>query len=216
MKRKRSFIWGGVLLLCFIVFTILLETIDVQPIGPEGSAVGFAALNGWVHDAIGVHLWWYHLTDWLGLLSVMVGLGFAAVGAVQLFRRRNIWKVDREILWLGTLYIVMALCYVLFEKYPVNYRSVILEGGLEASYPSSHALLAVCVMRTAILQFERLMPKKKMLRRWGVVTCAVLMTVIVMGRMIAGVHWVTDTVGGLLLALALVELYRGVIANKKE
>lgn len=210
MKRKRRFIWGGVLLLSFIVFTILLKTIDVQPIGPEGSAVGFAALNGWVHDAIGVHLWWYELTDWMGLLFVGVGLGFAVVGAIQLFRRRSLWKVERGILWLGVLYMVMAACYVLFETFPVNYRPVILTDGLKPSYPSSHTLLSICVMSTAILQCKWLLRERKRQRRWSAGFCAALMMVTTAGRILAGVHWITDILGGILLGAALVELYRGI------
>ena len=213
MKRKKYLIWGGMLLLCFILFTLLVKRVDVQPIGPEGSAVGFAALNSQIRDAIGVHLWWDSLTDWMGLLLVAMGSGFAALGTVQLFKRRNLWRVDQEILWLGVLYIVMGACYILFEKFPVNYRSVILAEGLEPSYPSSHTLLAICVMVTAILQFKRLLSEKRTLRRWGVGICTVLMAITVVGRVIAGIHWTTDIVGGVLLAAALVELYRGVTAK---
>ena len=210
MKRKKHLILGTVLLLCFIAFTLLVRIVDVQPIGPERTSVGFAVFNGWVHEGIGVHLWWCKLTDWLGLLFVTVGFGFAVVGAVQLFKRHNIGKVDREILWLGVLYIVMGMCYILFEKFPVNYRPIILDNSLKSSYPSSHTILSLCVMLTATLQFERLLRGKKRLRRWTESACVILLIVTVMGRVIAGVHWATDILGGMLLALALVELYRGV------
>ncbi len=198
------------MLLCFLAFTLLVRMVDVQPIGPEKTPVGFAVFNGWVHEEIGVHLWWYALTDWLGLLFVTVGVGFAGMGAIQLFKRHNIWKVDREILWLGVLYIVMGMCYILFEKFPVNYRPVILDNSLKSSHPSSHTILSVCVMLTAILQFERLLREKKKLQLWVVSVCVILLIITVMGRMIAGVHWATDILGGILLALALVELYRGI------
>lgn len=210
MKEKKHLMRGGILLLSFLIFTLLVKTVDVQPIGPEGSGVGFGALNGWVHETIGVHLWWYRVTEWLGLLPVAVGSGFAAMGAVQLYRRRNIRNVDRELLWLGVLYIVMAVCYILSEKFPVNYRPVVLGEGLEPSYPSSHTLLSVCVMGTALLQCKRLLREKRTLRRWSAGICGVLIAVTVVGRLIAGVHWATDIAGALLLAAALVELYRGV------
>ena len=213
MKGKRHLILGCIFLLCFIVFTLLVKNVDVRSIGPESSAVGFGLLNGWVHETIGVHLWWYSLTDWLGLLFVTVGLGFAALGAMQLFKRRNIWNVDRELLWLGVLYIVMAVCYILSEKFPVNYRPVVLGEGLEPSYPSSHTLLSVCVMGTALLQCKRLLREKRTLRRWSAGICGVLIAVTVVGRLIAGVHWATDIAGCILLAVALVELYRGVTAK---
>ena len=65
-------------------------------------------------------------------------------------------------------------------------------------------------MLTAILQFKRLLQEKKKLQRWAMSVCGILLIITVMGRMIAGVHWATDILGGMLLALALVELYRGV------
>lgn len=210
MKRNRHGICGGVLLLCFIVFTILVKTIDVQPIGPEGAAVGFAVLNSWVRGAIGVHLWWYELTEYLGLLSIAAALGFAVLGLIQLFKRRDIRKVDREFLWLGAFYAATAGIYALFEKVAINCRPVILDEGLEASYPSTHTMLTIFVMSTAILQLERLLREKKTLRRWAVGICAVLMAATVVGRVIAGVHWATDIVGGILIAAGLLELYRSV------
>ena len=206
MERKRHLIFGCIWLLCFAIFTLLVKTVDVQSIGAEGSLVGFATGNRWVKDVIGVHLWWYHVTDWLGLLSVGVGLGFAALGAVQLFRRRSLWQVDRDILWLGVLYLVMGACYLLFERFPVNYRPVILDGSLESSYPSSHTLLTICVMATAIFQGKKRLQGK--LRRWAVGFCIGVLVVTVVGRVIAGVHWVTDILGAILLGMSLVELYR--------
>ena len=105
---------------------------------------------------------------------------------------------------------MMGMCYILFEKFPVNYRPVILDNSLKSSYPSSHTILSACVMLTATLQFERLLRGKKRLRRWAESACVILLIVTVMGRVIAGVHWATDILGGMLLALALVELYRSV------
>lgn len=55
-----------------------VSLIDVRAIGPNGSTVGFAALNGRIHDLTGVHMTLYILTDWLGLVPVAFMLGFCA------------------------------------------------------------------------------------------------------------------------------------------
>lgn len=210
IKRKKHLTLGGLLLAGFIVFTLLIKVVDVQPIGPRNTVVGFATLNGRIQKRIGIHLWWYVVTDWLGLLPVAVGLGFATLGAIQLCRRQSLWKVEREILWLGVLYLVMGLCYVLFETDPINYRPILLADSLEPSYPSSHILLSICVMSTTTLQVKRKLREKKLLRRWMTGICWGILVLMVAGRTLSGVHWITDILGGILLAAALVELYRGV------
>ena len=109
---------------------------DVQPIGPNGSRVGFAAINGAFHALTGVHWALYTLTDWLGLVPIGIAFGFAVLGLVQLIRRKSLLRVDRDILMLGGFYIVVLAAYVLFETVVINYRPVLIGGKLEASYPS--------------------------------------------------------------------------------
>ena len=96
--------------------------------------------------------------------------------------------------------------YVFCEVVVINYRPVILEEGLEASYPSSHTVLVCCVMTTAIMQCVRLI-KHEMLRNTAVLFSALMIVIMVVGRLLSGVHWFTDIVGGILLSVALVWLY---------
>ncbi|MBQ6129654.1 MAG: hypothetical protein IJI51_08345 [Lachnospiraceae bacterium] len=44
---------------------------------------------------------------------------------------------------------------MLFEMVPINYRPVLIEGRLEASYPSSTTLLVLSVMPTLKFQADR-------------------------------------------------------------
>lgn len=53
---------------------------DVQPIGPRGSWVGLAAMNGWFHQLTGVHMFLYAITDWLELVPFGFMLAFALLG----------------------------------------------------------------------------------------------------------------------------------------
>ena len=218
MKRtsKPYFQLAGALWLLFILFTICVACIDVKPIGPEESEVGFAALNQFVFQNLGVHPVWYAMTEWLGVAALLVALGFAAVGLYQLIRRKSIRKVDRRIMALGFFYGLVLACYLFFEQVVINYRPVILGDGLEASYPSSHTMLVVCIMATAVLEVRALWPDRKTLycgTKWAAV---LLSAVTVVGRLLSGVHWFTDIVGGILLSAALVVLYRGVIAYMED
>ena len=210
MKRKIWLVTGAWWTL-FILFTVLLTCVDVQPIGPRGSAVGFANVNGWVFDRIGVHWAWYHITDWLGFVPIAFAIGFAAVGLWQWVRRRSIRKVDGSILLLGGFYLLVMGCYVFFEQVVINYRPILMDGGMEASYPSSHTVMVLCLMSTAAMELRLLCPEKKQLCCCVDVFAALLMVITVAGRLLSGVHWLTDIVGGVLLSAALVTLYHGVV-----
>ena len=208
MKSRKKFWIGMCLLMVFILWTAAIRQIDVRPIGPNGSAVGFAAINGFVHGFTGVHMTLYEITDWLGLVPVAIAIGFGLVGLAQWIRRKKITKVDRSFLALGMFYLAVTAAYLLFESYAVNYRPVLINGYLEASYPSSTTLLVMCVMPTAAMQL------KERIQNPVVKGCMIGMiygftAFMVVGRLICGVHWITDIIGGGLLSAGLVMVYAG-------
>ena len=185
---------------------MLVCLVDVQAVGPEGSSVGFATLNSFVHDLTGVNFSLYIITDWLGLVPFGVAFGFAILGLVQWIKRKSFFKVDRSILALGGFYIVVMSVYVLFEMVVINYRPTLIDGYLEVSYPSSTTMLVMCVMPTAMMQL-RARIKNDVLRRCVMVTIAVFTAFMVIGRIVSGVHWITDIIGGAILSTGLVMLY---------
>jgi undecaprenyl-diphosphatase len=205
-KRKNLYVAIGSLI-GFILWTVAVRFIDVRAIGPEGSSVGFAALNGAVRDFTGAHMWLYTLTDILGLIPIATAFGFAVFGLIQWIGRKSILRVDRNILALGGFYIAVIVAYLLFELVAVNYRPVLIEGILEVSYPSSTTMLVICVMSTAAIQLNGRI-KSVILRRC--VMCAIIVFIVFMvaGRLFSGVHWFTDIVGGAILSAGLIELYR--------
>ena len=211
--KKRKFCIALGLLTAFILWTTAISLIDVQPIGPQGSIVGFATLNGFVHNLTGTHMTLYVITDWLGLVPVAFGFGFAALGLAQWIKRKSILKVDRSILILGAFYIVTLTAYLFFESYVINYRPVLIAGFLEASYPSSTTLLVLCVMPTAIMQLRGRI-KNHALRKavTSAITCFIVF--MVAGRLVSGVHWLTDIIGGILLSAGLVMIYDSLIGGK--
>ncbi len=212
MKKKNIFIAVG-LLAAFALWTIAISLIDVQAIGPRESVVGFATLNGWFHNLTGVHLSLYTITDWLGLVPVAFGFGLALQGLAQWIKRKSILKVDRSILILGGFYIVTLAAYLFFENYVINYRPVLIGGYLEASYPSSTTLLVLCVMPTAMMQLRDRI-KLPMLRKCVSITITAFVAFMVIGRLVSGVHWFTDIIGGILLSAGLVMIYNSLIGGK--
>ena len=151
-KNKKALVCGASLLIAFVLWTVLVCLVDVQAIGTEGSSVGFGTLNGYVHDLTGVNMSLYVITDWLGLVPIGIAFGFAVLGLVQLIKRKSLLKVDRSILVLGGFYIVVMAVYILFETVVINYRPTLIDGYLEASYPSSTTMLVMCVMPTAMIR----------------------------------------------------------------
>ena len=202
-KRRRLFFAGVSLLASFVLWTVLIRFVDVQSIGPRESSVGFATLNNYVHDLTGVNMSLYVITDWLGLVPIAVALGFAILGLVQFIKRKSLRKVDHSILALGVFYIAVMAAYVFFEMVVINYRPTLIAGYLEASYPSSTTMLVMCVMPTAAMQLN-VRIKNIMNRRCVIITIVVFTAFMVIGRLLSGVHWITDIIGGALLSTGLV------------
>lgn len=204
----------GILLLAgFIIWTIMIQSVDVQPVGVNGTDIGFAAFNSWFHNLTGVHIRIYTITDWLGLVPVFICMGFGGLGLVQLIKRKNIFKVDWDIIFLGIYYAVVILGYLIFEMVPINYRPILIEGRMEASYPSSTTLLVLGVMPTLVEQVNRRVGN--ILIKKSVAVFAVAFSVfMVLGRLISGVHWFTDIVGAVLFSTGLFYLYRAFIIKE--
>ena len=214
-ESQRNFYIAICMLVAFVLWTVAIQFVDMQEIGPRESTVGFATINRFVHTLTGVHMSLYTITDWLGLVPLMFVMGFGTLGLIQWIKRKHLLKVDYSILVLGGFYIVVMAVYVLFEMFVVNYRPVLINGYLETSYPSSTTMLVMCVMPTAIMQFNTRI-KNDIIKRC--VSCAIIAFIVfmVIGRFISGVHWFTDIVGGALISASLVLMYRSVSGLEKK
>ena len=209
----RRLLAAGLLLAAFLLLTLAVLTVDVQPIGPDGSRVGLSTLNGAAHRLFGVSMTWYAVTDWLGLASLAVALGFALLGLCQLVHRRSLLRVDMSVLLLGGLYMLLIAAYALFELCIVNYRPILMDGALEASYPSSHTMLTVGIMASTPIALRALLPGRRMVHRAADTLGTLVIGVTVVGRLLSGVHWLTDIVGGVLLASSLTAAYAALVGH---
>ncbi len=208
--KKRNLVISIILILLAIIFTILVKNVDVNTLGANGSNIGFSTLNRFVFDNIGVNMTWYNITNCLGIISIIIALAYVLIGLVQLVKRKNVFKVDKEIIALGIFYVILAALYIAFEIFIVNYRPILMDGELEASYPSSHTMLTIFICGSAILINSKLFKDNKIAKITNVVAL-IIMIVTVIGRLLSGVHWFTDILGGIIMALALLMSYYTVL-----
>ena len=201
MDKKNCF--KTALLFCiFVVYTLVVKFVAVGP-GTEGTDLGLCTFNKQVASVLPFNNTWYQITEYLGYAAIGVCLGFAFFGLLQLIKGKSLKAVDKEIWVLAVFYVVVIAFYALFEKLIINYRPVILDEGLEASYPSSHTVLAACVFVSACILFEKYLVKNKTVKAVAQVVCILAAVCTICGRLLSGVHWVTDIVGGMILSAAL-------------
>ena len=215
-KKKKNIIISACLIIAAIIFTILVKTIDVKTVGLQGTDLGFSTINKFVFKTLGESNFWYQISEWVGLIPIFMAACYGMTGVIQLKRRKSILKVDKEIIALGAFYVVVLAIYVLFEKVIINYRPILVDGVLEASYPSSHTLMALCFAGSAIIINKKLFDNEKT-QHMNKVLLAISI-VIVVGRLLSGVHWFTDIIGGILISSALLMSFYTVISiiPKKE
>ena len=197
------------------MFTILVKIIDVQPIGSNGSKVGFSGWNSAIHEVFGYNETLYKITEYLGYLLFGFMLVYAILGLVQLVKRKSIMKVDRNILCFGGLMIAMLITYVVFDKLALNFRPVILDGELEPSFPSSHTLFALCIAGGIILLNKDTISSNKFSKIISILVMFIASFTVV-GRMLSGVHWITDIIGGVLISAALLSIYNIFLTKIKK
>lgn len=214
---KKKWVMPSVTGVLFALLILLVKTFDVEMVGPKGTAIGLSHINKAVHEFLGENMLWYDITDILGLVAITVAAVFAVLGAIQLIKRKSIKKVDMKILTLGGLYAVMMLFYVLFEVVIINYRPIIMPDSTEpeAAFPSSHTMLVCVIMCSAVMVMKDYI-KNAHLRLALQIVSAVIVAVTVVGRLLSGVHWLTDVFGGVLISITLLSIFKALIEPKSE
>lgn len=218
---KNKFTWSGIFGVLFILLIVLVKVFDVAPIGPAGTRIGFSGINHAVAELVKTNTTWYNITEVFGIVAILVALCFALFGLVQLIKRRSLVKVDGEILSLAGLYAAVVVLYALFEVVIINYRPVIMPDEVEpeASFPSSHTMLICVIMGSTILLLNDYLKKyikNDAFRNILKVICVVIIVLTVLGRLISGVHWFTDILGGVLISATLLFLYSGILDKLKN
>lgn len=209
--KKKNIITSITMIILAVVYTILVKIIDVAPIGPNNSQVGFSKINSFFHNLLGSNMTIYKITEILGIIPLLMAGIYAIIGLVELIKRKSLTKVDYEIYALAGLYVVVLGLYIFFEKCIINYRPILIDGVLEASYPSSHTLMALCICGSSIIVNKRIFHKKifNLENKLSIF----LMITIILGRFISGVHWFSDIIGAIFISLALLSSFYTAISS---
>ena len=215
MKNKKYLYAAVFFFAAFVFWTFAVSSVDIAAIGPLGSEVGFSSLNGFFHDLTGVHLSLYYITDWLSIIPVCFCGGFGIFGILQWIKRKSISKVYRSILILGGFYAVVFAFYLFFEVFVINFRPILINGVLEASYPSSTTVLVMCIMPTSAMELYRRM-RNPVLSSFVSAAIYLFTVLMVIARLFSGVHWLSDIIGGAFLSIALVLFYRFAVDSCKK
>ncbi|MBQ3378615.1 MAG: phosphatase PAP2 family protein [Clostridia bacterium] len=217
MKNKGRYIAAVVFGVLTVIWIILVRAVDVQAIGPENTSIGLSHLNQYIFDSLGVNMTWYKVTQGLGVLAILIALLFVLAGVLQFIKKKSVAKINKDLLALYGLYVLVICVYILFEAVIVNYRPIIMPDALhpEASFPSSHTML-VCVVMGSAAAFVGRHFKRKPLCGVLKIVCVVIIAITVIGRLLSGVHWFSDIIGGILISLTLLSLYLGFTKKRRN
>ena len=212
MKKKNMLVSISLTVLS-IVYTLLVKYVDVSQIGPNNSSVGFSTINLFFKNLIGSNMFIYKISELFGYILLLLVVIYGFIGMYQLIKRKSLFKVDYEIIILGCFYVLMMITYILFEKVIINYRPVLIDGVLEASYPSSHTILSLCVGLSSLIVSKRYF-NKNYIKQINLITVC-LMCIVLIGRIISGVHWFSDILGGIIISLTLLSYFQLAYYRKK-
>ena len=207
--RKKSLIQFVAVTLIAVVFTVLVKIVDVGFVSSTGSLVGFSSVNIPFSQKFGFNPIFYKVSEVLGYLIFLVIAVFAFIGCYQLIKRKSLMKVDKDLYALAITYVFTFALYIFFDKVLViNLRPIIMAGEsiAEPSFPSSHTLLAVSVLGTAISECGKI--RRKSFRVSLVIVLAILMGATVLSRLFSRVHSVTDIIPGILRSEVMMTLYQ--------
>lgn len=213
-KKQKLLITVIILFGISVIYTLLVKYFDVNVVGEENVKVGFSTMNKFFYDTLGVSDTWYKITKYLGLIPFLICAYYGFIGIKQIIKEKSIFKVDKKILYLGIFYVVVLILYILFDKIVINYRPVLEDGVLESSYPSSHTMLAICICASSLLISKFYVPKKYL--KYFDNISFVLMILLVVGRTLSGYHWMSDIIGGIIISVFLVSVYKYTIYTEKN
>ena len=209
-KRQSWFLIATTLTVFFVVFTLTLKLVDMQ--SDSSQFIGWASINIWWRDLIGVHFSWHIISHFIALISLLVLTGILIWQVITVFHRRKLSALTRNWWVFDITLLALGLSYLLFQIVAINYRPIQVDGAIEISYPSSHSLLITTTWLLIIFRLRREIQSQTW-RRILIIVGWTLMLTGVIARLLCGYHWFTDIVGGVLLGTVFAAWYQAFVVE---
>ena len=211
MKKYLYFLLPISLLVIFVVFTILVKTVDVQSISGANYYLGLYSMNttvnSWLaYDKQGTMK---TLSDIIMIISFVFVLAYAITGVYQLITRKSLKKVDHRLYVLLGVYVAVAVLYFVFELAKINYSPIVgADGSIKASYPSTHVFVTDVLFITGVVTAMSFINiKKKYLEVLTYLLLAILALLVGFVRLLSGQHWLSDILASYLLTGLVISLF---------
>lgn len=184
----------------FLLLIVFLLTVDVG-YAVSHAPVGLSTVNGFVFEAIGENPEWEMVSFVLLIISVLLMCAQGLCIFIKMIRTRKLW----EMVAVGHAWFLALAFYALFEPCIVNYRPVLENGELAASFPSSHTLISVVLFGVMAVWLAYLLPRS--VKKYVIIALlGAAVFISALARLMMGVHWFTDVLGGMLLGAMIVSL----------
>ena len=218
LKKYGYFIASAALLLIFIVFTILVKTVDVTFIDYENASnsfyLGFSGINFKFADLInkfGKANSMSKMSDIILYLSFAYILALFIFALIELIKNKSFKKLNKNYYLVLGGYVVTVIFYFVFEVVKVNYSPESIYGRMKPSYPSSHVLLGcMFYLLNTFTAMKLLKPEKEWIKPLVFAATGVICLLLIFTRTLSSKHWLTDIIASIILVSSLYTLFIGV------
>ncbi len=147
---------------------------------------------------------WDGFSDVILYISILFILGLIIYGIYQLYKRKSLFKVDKDIILTGFGFVFIIIIWFIFDKFiDINYRPIAVNGSAQTSFPSTHVMLA-CF---SLLATTRIILKRNTNElKYNIITyggVSILVILCSLGRILSKMHWTTDVLGAIFISLAI-------------
>ncbi len=208
MKKtfNKYLIIGIILFILFFLLCIFILTTDKSSV--NGVEVGLSSINKkFLVSAYDES--WDIVSDVSLYVSLMSIIGLAFYGIIQWISNKSPFKVEKDILICGIFIVLCFIFWIFFDKMSINTRPITVEGKIEASFPSTHVFITTFSL-FSLCSIIASRNKKKSLNIPCFIVSSIYCFLAFLGRVLSGMHWMTDAIGGLLLGFALYFIQVGI------